>query len=204
MEKTKSVYLVLAGGFWNLSKKQDLAGYQVDANDKAKASVDYIIKMNNLPEEFIKHSETKRKYTYFCEQCKRYVTETEWEEKRGCVARKGHDITEDFTDINLYQPGIFDQYSIPRMKWLKPCFRIFMNHSKGIDKWRDIWRYVVQTTPPTTRLVPDLLPVAVGDRMQWLVQPDDVPVIQLPGEDENEIVMPPRSKTPTNRRTKGE
>ena len=185
-------YVILAGGYWTLSKKQDLGNYQVDAQDKGKATCDYLIKLVGIPDSFFEPVETKRRYDYFCKTCKRYVTETEYLEKKGCMSRPDHEIEEQFDDIPMYLPGIFDKYSIPKIKWMNPCFRIFVNHGKGVERWRDLWRYVTMTMPPSARIVPDLLPKAVGNKMQWLISEDEVPTIVFPGHEEEEPIMMPK------------
>lgn len=173
-------YIVLAGGYWHMSKRTDMGGMQVDENDgDAKRTVDYIIKVKGLPDSFLKPVEIIRKNRFYCETCHRWIKEVEIEQKTGCFVAKEHKVRMEYRDIEAFETGVFDRYYIERQKWITPCIRIFLNHSKGISKWRDIWRYIEMTFPTTKRLKPEYMPVAVGTKNSWEVTESDVPVIDL-------------------------
>ena len=172
--------------FWGLSHKPEVLGFQVDQsagdpNDNgSKVTSDYIIKINNLPDEWFKPEETKRTYTYTCKTCNRTVPEWERRDKSGCYANKNCVIEETPKDVEIWDSGVFSKYNVPKLKWLTPCYRIFLNNSKGLNKWVQIWSYAVKTISPTTRLIPDLIPVAMGTRITMDIGPEAIKEITLP------------------------
>lgn len=173
-------FIVLAGGYWHQSVKPSMGGMQVDPNDgDAKRTVDYIVKVKGLPDHFLAPVEISRRKRFYCETCRRWITEDEIEGKTGCFVAKDHKVRMEFRDVEVWEPGAMDRYVIPKHKWISPCVRLFLNNSKGIDKWRDIWRYVEGSFPTTKRLKPDFLPVAVGNKNAWEITEEEVPVIDL-------------------------
>ena len=80
--------------------------------------------------------------------------------------------------------SLLEYKNATRLRWLNPCFRIMLNHQKGMDKWADIWRYVDGTLPLSVQRR-NKMPAAVGDRRQWSIMEDEVPVIDLPYEAKN-------------------
>lgn len=176
------IHIVLAGGYWALSKKQDMGGFQVNPNDDRYKTVDYIVKIQGLPRDYFKVS-TKEKRKYFCNTCKRSVSEWEMERREGCYT---HPLKMDLIQEEDWPRYSFERYNpvkIPFLRTAPDCYRIWLDNGQGQQKWRDIWRYVTQTYPPNKRLVPDLLPVPLGNIMQLEISETDIPVIVL-GPDE--------------------
>lgn len=183
------VFIVLSGGYWGLSAKPDMGGIAVNRKDaENKATVDYIIKVNNIPNNFFSPVEVIREFRYYCELCKRWVSESEIENKRGCFTNHERHLRTEYRDVKGYDAYEFTEYKIDRYKWIKPCYRINLGVEKGINKWREIWRYIEMMYPPNEkpRLKPDLMPVAVGGRREWTVTEEEVPVIKLPKSENDE------------------
>jgi len=176
-EKGIDTYIVLAGGYWHQARKPDMGGVQVDPKDKAKRTVDYVIKILGLPKDFVAPEETKRKFRFYCNTCQRWIKEIEVEQRVGCITDKNHDVRAEYRDVKVWSTS-FDEYNPTRVKWMRPCHRVFVNTGKGLEKWRRIWQYVQANIPTNIRLM-DYMPKAVGTKNQWELMDDDVPVIDL-------------------------
>jgi len=185
-------YIVLAGGYYHLSRNPEIGGAQVDPEDaENRETVDYIIRVNGLPNAFFKPTEIKRRYRYYCNTCERWVHSEEVKNNIGCIVLKEHNVTMQYLDVPEWEQGAVDRYAIERQKWMDPCYRIFLSHSKGKNKWIDIWRYIDRALPITVRRS-DKMAVAVGDRRQWTVAPGDIPVIDLPYDPKTDPDPEPR------------
>jgi hypothetical protein len=178
------MYFVLACGYWHQSRKPDLGPGQVDTNlDESNRGVDYIVKIHGLPDDFVKPSSITKMVKYWCKKCNSVVPSWDMEKKNGCFF---HDPEPQvIEEVPEYERGIFEPYTCqhPAAKWLnkEKAFRIFLDNQQGIEKWRQIWRYVQQKYPATKSLAA-VAPVRVGDRRQWLISIEDVPTIDLTEE----------------------
>jgi hypothetical protein len=170
------MFLILSGGFWK--RMRDLCGRRDHENrNPESATIDYIIRIDGLPKDFLEPLSIDYKMTYFCKTCRRPVPE--WEIKRaiGCFA---HDLERTSTPVAQYNESAFEPYSIPRIKWMNPCMRIWITHNEGYDKFQEIWKYVDYNfvSTPEQRIPP--LPKPVGTRREWrIVDASDVPTIIL-------------------------
>lgn len=174
------MYFVLAGGYWGVSGRE--FNRQVDPQaDGRNKNVDYIIRIDGLPVEFFKPEDIQYHSTYFCKTCKRPIPEWEIERKEGCWS---HEKERRDTEIRVYPSAAYEEYSIPKKSWLSPTFRVWMNNEQGLDKWRQVWRYVEHNYPPT-KILPQ--PKAVGTLRSWTIESsEDVPMILLASAQEEE------------------
>lgn len=165
-------YLILAGGLWAMSK-QLFNGRQVDPDAGQERSCDYIISIKGLPDDMFVAQEIVRHRVWKCDHCNRPISESEMEGKWGCFAHK-----KSFTEIvsDKWRTAVFEAYSIPRVKWMTPAFRIWMNNEQGTQKFRDIWRYVDKHFPSNKTLP---MPQLVGNKLQWLIEQSEVPFIDI-------------------------
>lgn len=168
-------YILLVGGYRQLAHKPDMGGERVDANDAERETSDYIIKIKGLPGKFLKPTEKQRFNRHYCETCKRVVPKKETDSRTGCVFEKDHIVTSQYTEEDVYETQVYDKVA-HKIKWLTPCHRIFINNSKGVAVWKDIWRWVTMSLPATKR---PLMPKAVGNKRQWTIEQDEVPVMDF-------------------------
>ena len=182
-------YIVLAGGFRDMSVKPDICGYEVDSRNKsATREVDYVVKVKGLPDNLFKPVQVKRVYKHFCKTCNRIVPSEEVKARMGCFVEQDCEVVSQWKDVEVWENGVCDKYYIPTQPWISPCYRIFLNNGRGIEKWKTIWNYIKGVYPPTKMLVPDNAPRAVGNRIQWTLTINDVPCIDLTGQEEKKEV----------------
>jgi hypothetical protein len=147
-------YFVLAGGYWGKSAE---FGKQVDpkTNDMGKVA-DYIVRIEGLPAEMLKPAQVKVHRIYHCDICDRDISEGEMEQKFGCF---GHKNTARDVRTEQWDNGIFEAYTIKNKRWLSPMYRIWTNNEQGMDKWRQIMRYI-EHNYPANKVMP--LPIAMA------------------------------------------
>lgn len=166
------MYIVLANGFWAVSRKE--FGRQVDPDiDSKNKLVDYIIRIEGLPDEFMKPEEITYHYTYHCDKCQRIVPEWEVERRQGCGL---HNPRREGRKIEVFRNGVYAKYEIPKKTWMNPAYRIWLNNEQGLEKWRQIWRYIERVYPPH-KVVP--LPMRVGGLRDWTIEKEEIPFIDL-------------------------
>lgn len=166
------MYIVLVGGFWAVSRKE--FGRQVDPDSEAKDKlVDYIIQIEGLPESFLAPEEIVTNYTYYCETCQRKVPEWEIERREGCGL---HNPTRKGINREVFRNGVYNKYNIPKKAWMSNGYRIWMSNEQGLEKWRQIWRYI-ERIYPAHKIVP--LPKRVGTMREWNIEKEEVPLIDL-------------------------
>jgi len=176
-------YLILAGGLWGVSK-QLFNGRQIDPEAGQEKMCDYVIAIKGLPDNMFQPEELNRHRVWKCEHCNRPISESEMEGKWGCFAHK-----KSFTEIvrDKWRVDVFEKYSIPRKKWMNPCYRVWLNNEQGMEKFREIWRYVDRNFP-SNKTMP--MPKVVGNKIQWLVEESEVPFIDLSEQEVPDKVEP--------------
>ncbi|KKM69293.1 hypothetical protein LCGC14_1452270 [marine sediment metagenome] len=175
-------YLILAGGFWKKSKEL-LDGKQVDIENTSVVMSDYIIAVKGLPDDMFKPEEVRRYKHFHCETCDRPVSESEMEQKYGCFAHKLK-----FTErvVDIWRTDVFEAYNPKRVRWINPGFRIWVNNEQGIDKMRHLWRYI-KDRYPSNKVLPS--PIPVGNLRDWMIDLEDVPVIDLTIEEKEKVAQ---------------
>jgi hypothetical protein len=163
-------YIVLAGGYWFASRE---FGPQVDrdAGDTERMA-DYIIRIDNLPPDFLAPLSVKDHVIHHCTQCDRDISEGEMEFKFGCF---GHTKTTRKISTEQWDSDALERYVPAPRKWQGDFFRIWVNRGKGLDIWRAIHTYVSGINP--TKVTPQ--PVRVGDTSGWNVDEADVPRVVI-------------------------
>jgi len=178
------MYLILAGGFWNAYRKAFGRIPFTDDSEGARLA-DCIIKIEGLPESMLAPIDKEYRDKYWCGTCEKPIPSWEMEQKYGCY---NHKVVTHSTEVPVYPAQAYEPYTIPRFKWLSPMMRIWVNNVQGLDKFKQIWRYV-ESKYPATKLPP--LPKPVGNKKEWTIfAPEDIDVIYLNGLDKDELPQP--------------
>lgn len=168
--------LVIAGGYWGLSKKLHK---QVDPdNDAMDRGVDYVLRIKGLPDHFLP-TEKKVKQSYFCTQCQKLVPEWEVENKVGCYQLhkcEQHLSTEDEWPMYVYGP--VNEQIKKKKSALADGIVLWVNNPQGLMKLEQIFNYIEKSLP-AGQVMPT--PVAVGTHSGWVIESkDDIPLVELP------------------------
>lgn len=165
------VYLVFANGL--RARSRDLFDGRMVEGDSELGLADYVIAVKGLPEEFFTPPELHRHKIYYCTNCKRPISESEMEQKYGCFA---HAKTFNEKVIERWRTDVFERYDQPRIDWMTPAFRFWMNNVQGEEKFREIWEYI-KSHHPAEKLLP--LPVPIGNLRETTITQSKVPLIDL-------------------------
>jgi hypothetical protein len=164
----------LVGGFWGFFRRE--YGRTLESRDDSEKMSDWIVSVNGLPDEFFKPAEVRSVRRYFCKQCQRHVSEWEMERKEGCYF---HDLKQEETKKVIWFSGIFEAYPevLVKKPWITDPYRIWFNNENGMEKFREIWRYIDRNWPATMTLV---LPVPFGNKQSvYIENENDIPLIDI-------------------------
>lgn len=168
-------YFVLAGGFWSQSKYSDICSRQVDPKAPGMAkSMDYVIGIEGLPEDYVQPEGEIENLTYWCTQCNKPVPQNHVEMNYGC--QLNHKVETKAIKKENWRTDVFEKYSIKTAPWIKG-YRVWMNNNNGIEKWKEIFSVIDNHC--RSKGIPTPMPVRISSDGHAIETPDKIPTVKL-------------------------